>query len=71
MKRIITFSLIMLLSSVLSVTAQSKLTIKQIMQDPKTWIGTSPSNIFWSENGDKVYFDWNPEMNPRYLKLIK
>jgi len=64
MKRIIPLSLIMSLSSVLNITAQSKLTIEQIMQDPKTWIGTSPSNIFWSENGDEVYFDWNPEMNP-------
>lgn len=29
------------------------------MQDPK-WIGTSPSNIYWSEDGKWIYFEWNP-----------
>ena len=32
------------------------------MQDPK-WIGTSPSNVFWSTDSKKVYFDWNPDKN--------
>lgn len=45
------------------ITAQSpqstsQLTIEKIMRDPK-WIGTSPSNIFWSEDGSKIYFNWN------------
>ena len=30
------------------------------MQDPK-WIGTSPSNVFWSYDSKKVNFNWNPE----------
>lgn len=38
------------------------LTIEKIMQDPK-WIGTSPSNPFWSAGSDTLYFDWNPEKN--------
>jgi dipeptidyl aminopeptidase/acylaminoacyl peptidase len=38
------------------------LSVEKIMRDPK-WIGTSPSNIFWSEDGKKVYFYWNPEGN--------
>lgn len=47
----------------LSVVAQSsatefKLTIENIMRDPK-WMGTSPSNIYWSEDGFKIYFNWN------------
>lgn len=36
------------------------LTVEKIMRDPK-WIGTSPSNVFWSEDGKKVYFNWNPD----------
>lgn len=38
------------------------LTVKKIMRDPK-WMGTSPSSVFWSPNGQKIYFDWNPDKN--------
>jgi len=38
------------------------LSVEKIMRDPK-WIGTSPSNVFWSEDGKKIYFNWNPEGN--------
>jgi len=38
----------------------AKLTVEKIMRDPK-WIGTSPSNIYWSADGNSLYFDWNPE----------
>jgi len=30
------------------------------MRDPK-WIGTSPSNVFWSADSKKIYFSWNPD----------
>jgi dipeptidyl aminopeptidase/acylaminoacyl peptidase len=33
------------------------LTVDTIMRDPK-WMGTSPSNVFWSEDGENVYFNW-------------
>lgn len=39
------------------------LTVEKIMRDPK-WIGTSPSNPFWSADGSKLFFDWNPENAP-------
>jgi len=39
------------------------LTIEQIMQNPDEWIGTAPTGIFWDENGENIYFDWNPEMD--------
>ena len=39
------------------------LTVEKIMRDPQ-WIGTSPSNPFWSADGSKLYFDWNPEKAP-------
>ncbi len=37
-----------------------KLTVEKIMRDPK-WMGTSPSNIRWSDDSKKIYFNWNPE----------
>jgi len=37
-----------------------KLTVEKIMRDPN-WIGTSPSNIQWSNDGKSIYFSWNPE----------
>jgi dipeptidyl aminopeptidase/acylaminoacyl peptidase len=33
------------------------LTVDSIMQDSK-WMGTSPSNPFWSEDGKRIYFNW-------------
>ena len=30
------------------------------MRDPN-WMGTSPSNIQWSNDGKSIYFSWNPE----------
>src|SRR4029079_9893622 len=37
-----------------------KLTVEKIMRDPK-WIGTSPSNVYWSADGNSLYFNWNPD----------
>jgi dipeptidyl aminopeptidase/acylaminoacyl peptidase len=54
------FSLLFL--SFFGAFAQSKLTVDKIMQDPK-WIGTSPSNVSWSEDSKSIYFNWNPEKN--------
>jgi len=39
-----------------------ELSVEKIMRDPK-WMGTSPGNIFWSEDGKKIYFSWNPDGN--------
>jgi dipeptidyl aminopeptidase/acylaminoacyl peptidase len=38
---------------------QAQLTVEKIMRDPK-WIGTSPSNPFWSQDSKTVFFGWNP-----------
>jgi dipeptidyl aminopeptidase/acylaminoacyl peptidase len=37
-----------------------KLTVEKIMRDPN-WMGTSPSNVQWSNDGQTLYFSWNPE----------
>ncbi|GAB3701774.1 prolyl oligopeptidase family serine peptidase [Spirosoma flavus] len=42
-------------------TITSALTVEMIMQDPKEWIGTSPTNPFWSDDSQTLYFNWNPE----------
>lgn len=36
------------------------LTVDHIMRDSK-WMGTSPSNAFWSHDSKTVYFNWNPQ----------
>ncbi|GAB3804456.1 prolyl oligopeptidase family serine peptidase [Spirosoma humi] len=36
------------------------LTVETIMQDPKIWVGTSPTNPFWSDDSKTLYFNWNP-----------
>ncbi len=36
-----------------------KLTVEKIMRDPK-WMGTSPSNQQWSNDGQYLFFSWNP-----------
>lgn len=46
-----------------SIATQAQLTIEKIMQEPYKWIGTSPSNIFWSEDSKTIYFSWNPDKN--------
>jgi dipeptidyl aminopeptidase/acylaminoacyl peptidase len=40
----------------------NQLTVEKIMRDPK-WMGTSPSGIFWSNEGGILYFLWNPDKN--------
>ncbi|MDX1546609.1 MAG: prolyl oligopeptidase family serine peptidase [Rhodothermales bacterium] len=37
------------------------LTVNAIMQDPATWVGDWPSQPFWAEDGQTVYFYWNPQ----------
>jgi hypothetical protein len=41
-------------------TEREPLTVRQIMQDPRTWIGSWPSEVFWTLDGEHAYFSWNP-----------
>jgi len=36
-----------------------ELTVSWIMRDPK-WMGNLPGDPYWSEDGKKIYFVWNP-----------
>jgi dipeptidyl aminopeptidase/acylaminoacyl peptidase len=53
-------ALLILLVFSASLRAQSVLTVEKIMRDPK-WIGTSPSEIYWSPDSKEINFKWNPE----------
>lgn len=54
-------SLILLI--VCQVSYAQQLSVEKIMQDQSKWIGTSPSNIFWSDDSKTIYFSWNPDKN--------
>jgi dipeptidyl aminopeptidase/acylaminoacyl peptidase len=59
MKKI--FTLLLIISCSGSVAQQlGKLTVEKIMRDPK-WMGTSPSNVYWSDDSKNIYFNWNPD----------
>ena len=49
--------------SALPVLAQNppELTVDMIMQDPDTWIGAWPTDVFWTDDGEHLYFRWNPQ----------
>jgi hypothetical protein len=56
--------LLFLASSMLTYTQVARsqvftLTVQKIMQDQNTWVGSSPSDLWWTENGDFLYFQWN------------
>ncbi len=61
MQKCINLFLVLLISTI-AFTQQvlGPLTVEKIMRDPK-WMGTSPSNTFWSQDGTTLYFSWNPE----------
>lgn len=63
MNRFLCWLLLLPVSSLWAQSSQknkSALTIETIMQDPKSWVGTSPSNPFWSDDAKTLYFTWNP-----------
>ncbi|UYZ58823.1 prolyl oligopeptidase family serine peptidase [Hymenobacter latericus] len=37
------------------------LTVEKIMREPAQWLGGLPSAQYWSEDGKRIYFQWNPE----------
>ena len=41
------------------------LTVDKIMREPAQWLGASPSNVYWGEDGRRIYFNWNPGKNRR------
>ncbi len=60
MKKFLLLLGISLLFVSLSGQALKELTVEKIMRDP-AWIGESPQSISWSPDGQKIYFQWNPD----------
>ena len=60
MKKVI---FLLLVAATVNAQSLAPLTVEKIMRDPK-WIGVAPTNVYWSEDGKQLYFNWNPEMNP-------
>lgn len=54
------FYLSSLLCCVVCFVSAQPLTVEKIMRDPK-WMGTSPSNLSWSQDSKQVLFYWNPD----------
>jgi len=56
---LVLFVAILLLSSP-TLAQKPILDVEMIMQGSTDWVGSWPSQPFWSERGDSVYFYWNP-----------
>ncbi|RWY52463.1 S9 family peptidase [Mucilaginibacter gilvus] len=63
MKKLFT-SLLLFIFAGASAQKLETLSIEKIMRDPK-WMGVSPSNIRWSDDSKKIYFNWNPKSEER------
>lgn len=60
LRSLITACLLALSFTVFAQPKPDQLTVDKIMRDP-SWMGTSPSNLQWSNDGDYLYFNWNPD----------
>ncbi|MBE9464046.1 prolyl oligopeptidase family serine peptidase [Dyadobacter subterraneus] len=65
MKHFLQVTSLLLIITLIPLKAQKlgPLTVEKIMRDPKMWLGTSPSDIFWSSDSKTIYFNWNPDKN--------
>ncbi len=65
MKYLFQTALLLLFFSISSAKAQKSgtLTVEKIMRDPRTWLGTAPTDINWSDDSKTIYFKWNPDKN--------
>lgn len=59
MKKTVLIALTILFAQVGFTQNLAPLTVEKIMRDQK-WIGSSPSNIYWSADGRTLFFNWNP-----------
>jgi dipeptidyl aminopeptidase/acylaminoacyl peptidase len=59
MRKVLLFVSLSILSFI-AAAQLAPLSVEKIMRDPK-WIGSSPSNISWSQNSRTLYFMWNPD----------
>jgi dipeptidyl aminopeptidase/acylaminoacyl peptidase len=73
---IIVFALLSFSTSIIyaqSYRNNSDLSLEKIMKGEE-WLGVLPDNPYWSAEGDKVYFTWNPEqelVTPDYVYIVE
>jgi len=60
MPKLLTAFLLFISMQAISQAQLSPLTVDKIMRDPK-WMGTSPSSVQWTGDGQYLYFSWNPD----------
>ena len=60
MKKYFFLLLILFSKNIFAQPVLAPLTVQKIMRDEK-WIGTSPSNPYWSSDSRYLFFNWNPE----------
>ncbi|HEX2846079.1 MAG TPA: DPP IV N-terminal domain-containing protein, partial [Chitinophagaceae bacterium] len=60
MPKLLTAFLLFISMQAISQAQLSPLTVDKIMRDPK-WMGTSPSGVQWTGDGQYLYFSWNPD----------
>ncbi len=58
--KLLSTSLLMVLVATAALAQKSELSVATIMQDPASYIGDWPSMPYWSEDGQTLYFNWNP-----------
>lgn len=63
MPKLLTIVLLLVCFQTFSQSGLSPLTVEKIMRDPK-WMGSSPSGAQWANDGQYLYFNWNPDMGP-------
>ena len=63
LKKVVLMAIVFISTICLAQARLEKLTVEKIMRDAK-WIGTSPSNVSWSNDGQLLYFNWNPDSAP-------
>lgn len=51
---------VVLLAGSLVAQERPTLTVDLITQAPETWIGAWPGSAFWTDDGQHLYFSWNP-----------
>jgi dipeptidyl aminopeptidase/acylaminoacyl peptidase len=57
---VLSFALLPVIVTAQPAERTSTLSVKQIMQEPESWVGDWPENARWHESGQTLYFDWNP-----------
>jgi dipeptidyl aminopeptidase/acylaminoacyl peptidase len=63
MPRYLGILILLTITKIAGAQSHGPLSVEKIMRDPK-WIGSSPSNPFWSQDGNTLYFLWNPDSAP-------